>query len=193
MVQVVCCNVPWAPTWLLFQRHPILISIGLPAFLAFSFNFPRYLQANSGKVYFEGQSYLLSNSYSPLRSILNKLCSLNSVIKCRRNLSVSPVMLLLFFFFLWRIRPSGLFSFRINLKLWILQTADRTPWMGDQPVTTSLPTQDNTNREKNAYILVPSGIRTHDSSVQASEDSSYLTPRGDCNRHFLRSSCIICL
>jgi hypothetical protein len=133
---------------LLFQRQPVLISIGLPTVLAFSFNFPRYFHTNSGKVYFEeGQSYLLSNRYSPLRSILNKLCSWNSVIKCSRNLSVSPVMLF-FFFFLWRIRPSALFSFRFHRKLWILQTGDTTPWTGDQPVATSIPTQGNTSREK---------------------------------------------
>jgi hypothetical protein len=32
-----------------------------------------------------------------------------------------------------RIRPSGLFSIRINPALWIQQTAGRTPWTGDQP------------------------------------------------------------
>jgi hypothetical protein len=33
----------------------------------------------------------------------------------------------------FHIRPSGLFSIRINLELWILQTVGRTPWTGDQP------------------------------------------------------------
>jgi hypothetical protein len=48
-------------------------------------------------------------------------------------------------FFLWRIRPSGLFSFRIYLELWILHRVGRTPWTGDQPVARLLPTQDNKN------------------------------------------------
>jgi hypothetical protein len=45
-----------------------------------------------------------------------------------------------------------LFTFRINLKIWILQTVGRTPLMGDQPVARPLPTQDRTNTEKNANM-----------------------------------------
>jgi hypothetical protein len=33
----------------------------------------------------------------------------------------------------FRVRPSGLFPTRVNLELWILQTAGRIPWTGDQP------------------------------------------------------------
>jgi hypothetical protein len=33
----------------------------------------------------------------------------------------------------WRIRPSGLFPFGINLELLLLYTIGRTPWTGDQP------------------------------------------------------------
>jgi hypothetical protein len=32
-----------------------------------------------------------------------------------------------------RIRPSGLFPIRINLELWILETAGRSSWTGDRP------------------------------------------------------------
>jgi hypothetical protein len=51
-------------------------------------------------------------------------------------------------------------------------------------------TQGNTNRintDTNIHAL--SGIRTHDPSVRANEYSSYLRPRGDCDRlfHFLLS------
>jgi hypothetical protein len=31
--------------------------------------------------------------------------------------------------------------------MWILQTVGRIPWMGGQPVTRLLPTQDNTNTD----------------------------------------------
>jgi hypothetical protein len=33
----------------------------------------------------------------------------------------------------------------------ILQTVDRTPWTGDQPVARTLLTEDNTNREKRTH------------------------------------------
>jgi hypothetical protein len=47
-----------------------------------------------------------------------------------------------FFFFLCRIKPSGLFPFRTILKLWILQRVSMTPWKGeDEPVERPLPTQ----------------------------------------------------
>jgi hypothetical protein len=36
----------------------------------------------------------------------------------------------------------------------------------------------------NAYIHAPSWIRTHDPSVRASDSSSYLRPRGYCDRQF---------
>jgi hypothetical protein len=38
----------------------------------------------------------------------------------------------------WQIMPPGLFQFRINLKLWILQAVYRTPLMGDQAVARPL-------------------------------------------------------
>jgi hypothetical protein len=45
----------------------------------------------------------------------------------------------------WRIRLSGLYPFRINLKLWILQTTERTPWTENQHVA------HNTNTGKPRY------------------------------------------
>jgi hypothetical protein len=49
--------------------------------------------------------------------------------------------------------------------------------MGDLPVARLLPTQTI-----NTDIHALSGIRAHDPSVQASEDSSCLTPRGHSDR-----------
>jgi hypothetical protein len=50
-----------------------------------------------------------------------------------------------------------------------------TPWTGDQPVARPLPTRRTTH---NTGIHALIGIRTHDPSVRASEDSSCLRPRG---------------
>jgi hypothetical protein len=41
---------------------------------------------------------------------------------------------LFFLSFLWHIRPLGLFSFRISLKLWILEAVCRDPWTGNQRI-----------------------------------------------------------
>jgi hypothetical protein len=44
-------------------------------------------------------------------------------------------------------------------------------------------TQNNTNRQyTHTDIHILSGIRTHDPSVQANEDSTYLRQRGRCDR-----------
>jgi hypothetical protein len=64
---------------------------------------------------------------------------------------INPSFLSYFLYFLlllliWRLSPSGLFPFRINLKLWILQSVGRIPWAGDQPFARPLLTQDNTDR-----------------------------------------------
>jgi hypothetical protein len=57
-----------------------------------------------------------------------------------------------FFLFLWQIRPSCLFPFRIYMKLWILETVGRTLWTGPWPVAILLPTRDNTHTGKSADI-----------------------------------------
>jgi hypothetical protein len=55
--------------------------------------------------------------------------------------------------------------------------------MRDQPVAGPLSEDDNTNTEwTHTGIHASSGIGTHDCSVRADEDSSYLRPRGHCSR-----------
>jgi hypothetical protein len=67
--------------------------------------------------------------------------------------------------------PWPLFNFLI------LYTVGRTPWTGDQPISRPVPVH-----RINADIHALSGIRIHDPSVRASEDGSYLTPRGHRDR-----------
>jgi hypothetical protein len=63
--------------------------------------------------------------------------------------------------------PWSLFQFR-NL----FYTVGRTPWTSDQPIARSLPAHRTTQTQIKAHAL--SGIQTHDPSVRANEDSSYL-------------------
>jgi hypothetical protein len=79
--------------------------------------------------------------------------------------------------FVW---PWSLHQFR-NL----LYTVCRTPWMSDQPVARPLPCTQN-KRKQTSMLL--SGIRTHDPSVRASEDSSCLRLRGHRDRRDLHST-----
>jgi hypothetical protein len=54
-------------------------------------------------------------------------------------------------------------AFRKFLEIWQL------PWPGDRPVARPLPTQVNTNAEKNQiYIYAPIGIATHDPQCSSS-------------------------
>jgi hypothetical protein len=64
-----------------------------------------------------------------------------------------------------------------------------TPWMGDQSVKGRYlhRTTQTQNKPRQTSILL-SGIRTHGPSVRANEDSSYLRPRGHCNRLNMQSS-----
>jgi hypothetical protein len=74
--------------------------------------------------------------------------------------------------------PWPLFSFLI------LYTVGRTPWTGDKPVARPLPIQRTTQTEQTHIdIHASGGIRTHDASVQAGEDSSCLRTRGHCDLH----------
>jgi hypothetical protein len=57
----------------------------------------------------------------------------------------------------------------------ILYTICRTPWTGDQSVAMLLPTHRTTQTQnKRTDIHASSGIRSHDPSVWAGKDSSYL-------------------
>jgi hypothetical protein len=68
-------------------------------------------------------------------------------------------------------------------KFLILYTFGRTPWTSDQPVARPLPTH-RINAHK-TDIRASSGIRTHDPSVRAGEDSYCLRPRGHCDGHLV--------
>jgi hypothetical protein len=90
------------------------------------------------------------------------------------------MQLLLLLLLLW------LYSPYLDLsRFLILYTVDRTPWTWDQPIARLLPTHRITQRinAHNTDIHALSGVRTHDPSVQASEDSSCLRARGHCDRH----------
>jgi hypothetical protein len=89
------------------------------------------------------------------------------------------------------LRPEALASYSV-----IISYRRQTPWTGDQPVTRPLPTY-RTTQTQNKHIHTPnihafSGIRTHDPSVRASEDSSCFRQRGYCDWPLLRrSKCLI--
>jgi hypothetical protein len=93
-----------------------------------------------------------------------------------RSLSIYPSVYLSISLFLFGSTAledlSSFFSFLI------LYTVGRTPWTGDQPVATLLPTHRTTHTDIHAL----SGIRTHDPSIQAGEDGSCLRPRVHCDR-----------
>jgi hypothetical protein len=74
----------------------------------------------------------------------------------------------------------------LSFSFLILYTVGRTPWTGDQPVR-PLPTKTHTN------IHASIGIRTHDLSVGAGDESSYLRPRGHCDFSFRLDILIIIL
>jgi hypothetical protein len=86
----------------------------------------------------------------------------------------------LYFFFQWLFQPiqcPGLLFSSVTIFFF---TDGRTPWTSDQPVARPLPkhrTQTQNKRIHTPNIHVLSGIRTHDPSVQSSEESSCLRPR----------------
>jgi hypothetical protein len=65
----------------------------------------------------------------------------------------------------------------------LFYTDGRTPWTSAQPVARPLPTHKTTQtHNKRTHSHPCLGIRTHDPSVRASEDSSCLRPCGHCDR-----------
>jgi hypothetical protein len=74
--------------------------------------------------------------------------------------------------YLWLHSPCGPRSLFQFLNLY---TVGRTPWTGDQPVATH-------TEKSHSDIHASSGIRTHDPSVRAGEDSLCLRRRGRCDR-----------
>jgi hypothetical protein len=57
------------------------------------------------------------------------------------------------------------------------------PWTGDQPDAEPVATQDNTTQKNgDTYIHASSGIRIHDPSVRAVEDSMCPRRRGHWDR-----------
>jgi hypothetical protein len=65
----------------------------------------------------------------------------------------------------------------------VLYIIGMPPWTGDQPVARPLPTHRTKQTQMHTDIHALSGIRNHDPSVRASEDSLCLRPHGHCDRH----------
>jgi hypothetical protein len=83
--------------------------------------------------------------------------------------------------------PGLFFSFVIYFY-----TDGRTPWTEDQPVEGRyIHRGQHKHRIKshNTDIHALSGIRTHDTSIRASEESSWLWLRGHCDRHTVFKHC----
>jgi hypothetical protein len=55
------------------------------------------------------------------------------------------------FFYLLK-SPSGLFSSKINLRVWILQTVSRTSWTAAEPCPMPLSIEENTNTEPRVEV-----------------------------------------
>jgi hypothetical protein len=98
----------------------------------------------------------------------------------------------------WTDHPSVHRSIYLSIYLWFynpfvgpwllfqfLNPIDsRTPWTGDQPITRLLPTHRTTHTQRSTHtdIHTLSGIRTHNPSIRASEDTSCLRLHGHCDR-----------
>jgi hypothetical protein len=110
-------------------------------------------------------------------------CFFSTCLKLR-NAYLNLLLLLVLFFSMAppaRSGPRPLIQFRNHFY-----TDGMTPWTSDQPVARPLP-KHRTSQTQNKRIHTPnihilSGIRTHNPSVRASEDSSCLTPRGYCDQ-----------
>jgi hypothetical protein len=68
---------------------------------------------------------------------------------------------------------------------WSFYTDSMTPWTGDQPVARPLPTHRTAQTQnKRTDMHISSGIRTHDFSVWAGENSSCLRPSGHYDQKY---------
>jgi hypothetical protein len=86
------------------------------------------------------------------------------------GIGIRPIYLSIYLsIYLWLYNP--LLDLGRFLSFLILYTVGRTPWMGDQAVARPLPAHRTTQIQNNTDIRALSGIRTHDPSVRASEDS----------------------
>jgi hypothetical protein len=99
--------------------------------------------------------------------------------------TVKLYCLLLLLLFLLLLLYSPLLDLGRFFSFLILYTVDRTPWTGISPSQGFYLHTEQHNHRTNAHntdIHALSGIRTHDSSVRASEDSSCLRWHGHCDR-----------
>jgi hypothetical protein len=106
---------------------------------------------------------------------LGMILNILGLLMCFLNL-ISLLLLLLLYRLLLGL--GRLFSFLI------LCTVGRTLWTGDRPVARPLPTHRTQHRinSHNTDTHALSGVRTHDPSVETSEDSSCLRPRRHSDR-----------
>jgi hypothetical protein len=88
-----------------------------------------------------------------------------------------------YFSYSFRVRPSVLFPSQLIWNYGSYRQSVGLLGRAISPVARPLPTQDNTNTEDTRTdIYASSGIRTHDSSVRASEDILCLILNGHCDR-----------
>jgi hypothetical protein len=76
------------------------------------------------------------------------------------------------FTYLDRLRSLACSHSELILKSWFLQAVGTTLSTGEQPVTRTLPTQDDETKQTQTHIHYSSGIRTHDCRVWEDEDIS---------------------
>jgi hypothetical protein len=128
---------------------------------------PKTIKKNQ---FLQERKLCLHHKRSNLPTLLNEIIALRS----ESYFFFFPFLFL--FFILSRIRPSGSIPFRVNLKLWILQTLSRTPQQGDQPVPRRL-----NPKTMQIFIHASSGIRTHNPDVRAEEDISWVRMYSFCD------------
>jgi hypothetical protein len=139
--------------WRLLQKPSVRIMVSLPGLEPSP---PEYkLQALPLDTAFSILTSILTLRYHLHLGVPNGIFSSSSRPKFNIHVYISPIratcpaslISLNLICSVGRIRPSGLFHFRINVELWILQTVGRTTWMGNQPVARPVPTRDNTSTE----------------------------------------------